>query len=98
MGPESYAGYSIIVVHPSDNYQPSRKISFARFLMNKGIAGYVASTGETLNIRDAYRDSRFNREVDMKTGYTTHSILCVPVRCKGRLGTFSVVRGDVGRS
>ena len=56
----------------------------ARFPMDKGIAGYVASTSEVLNISDPYRDSRFNREVDMKTGYITKSILCVPVRCKGR--------------
>ena len=29
--------------------------------MDKGVAGYVASTGETLNIPDAYKDDRFNR-------------------------------------
>lgn len=34
---------------------------FCRFPKNKGVAGYVASTGETLNITDAYHDERFNR-------------------------------------
>lgn len=29
--------------------------------MNLGIVGYVASSGETLNISDAYSDHRFNR-------------------------------------
>ena len=58
--------------------------SFKRFPISKGIAGYVASTAEVLNISDPYRDTRFNREVDVKTGYITKSILCVPVRCKGR--------------
>ncbi|NEZ61718.1 adenylate/guanylate cyclase domain-containing protein [Leptolyngbyaceae cyanobacterium CCMR0082] len=43
------------------------------------IVGYVASTGETLNIPDAYKDSRFNRSADERTGYRTHSILCMPV-------------------
>lgn len=28
----------------------------------------------------AYADSRFNRTVDMKTGYRTRNILCVPMR------------------
>ncbi|GIX81573.1 hypothetical protein CDAR_601131, partial [Caerostris darwini] len=28
--------------------------------MDRGIAGYVATTGESLNIPDAYNDSRFN--------------------------------------
>jgi cAMP and cAMP-inhibited cGMP 3',5'-cyclic phosphodiesterase 10 len=32
-----------------------------RFPMDKGIAGYVATTGKTLNIVDAYSDNRFNR-------------------------------------
>ena len=60
-------------------------LSFSsRFPIAKGIAGYVASNAEVLNISDPYRDTRFNREVDMKTGYITKSILCVPVRCKGR--------------
>ncbi len=43
------------------------------------IVGYVASTGETLNIPDAYRDSRFDSSADDRTGYRTHSILCMPV-------------------
>jgi len=51
-----------------------------RFPMHLGIAGHVASTGETINIPDAYQDPRFNPEVDKKTGYRTHSILCLPVR------------------
>ena len=29
--------------------------------MEKGVAGHVASTGEVLNIADAYSDHRFNR-------------------------------------
>lgn len=44
-----------------------------------GIAGYVASTGETLNIPNAYEDPRFNPETDKKTGYHTRNILCMPV-------------------
>ena len=58
--------------------------SSTRFPVDRGIAGYVARTSEILNISDPYHDARFNREVDMKTGYTTKSILCVPVRCKGK--------------
>ena len=45
-----------------------------------GIAGHVALTGDTVNIPDAYQDSRFNPEVDRRTGYRTQSILCMPVR------------------
>ena len=44
-----------------------------------GIIGYVAQTGEKVNIPDAYVDSRFNRAVDVSTGYRTKSLLCVPI-------------------
>lgn len=48
--------------------------------MGAGIAGAVATSGKILNIPNAYEDVRFNQEVDKKTGYTTHSILCCPLR------------------
>jgi HD-GYP domain-containing protein (c-di-GMP phosphodiesterase class II) len=50
-----------------------------RIPLDKGIAGHVATTGEVVNIADAYQDPRFNPEVDRKTGYRTRSILCLPV-------------------
>jgi adenylate cyclase len=50
-----------------------------RIPANRGIAGYVASTGEALNIPDAYKDPRFDPNTDRKTGYLTRNILCLPV-------------------
>eukprot|EP00755_Sulcionema_specki_P010154 Sspe_Gene.45667::Locus_22654_Transcript_1_1_Confidence_1.000_Length_1894::g.45667::m.45667 len=51
-----------------------------RMPINKGIAGHVATTGEISNIPDAYADSRFNKELDEKTGYKTSTILCAPIK------------------
>lgn len=53
-----------------------------RLPMGKGIAGYVAQTGETINITDAYKDSRFNPDIDRRTGYRTRSVLCMPMKNK----------------
>jgi adenylate cyclase len=50
-----------------------------RIPANRGIAGYVASTGKALNIPDAYKDPRFDPTTDKKTGYVTRNILCLPV-------------------
>jgi adenylate cyclase len=50
-----------------------------RIPANKGIAGYVASTDQTLNIPDAYQDPRFDPTTDSRTGYRTRNILCMPV-------------------
>lgn len=51
-----------------------------RFPIGQGIAGTVASTGETIRVEDAYEDPRFNPEVDRQTGFRTRSILCLPVK------------------
>lgn len=51
-----------------------------RFSADKGVAGYVAKTGETISIQDAYNDSRFNKEIDALTGYKTYNMLCMPMR------------------
>ncbi|MEG3858749.1 GAF domain-containing protein [Microcoleus sp. herbarium12] len=57
-----------------------------RIPANKGIAGYVASTGQPLNITDAYDDPRFDPSTDQKTGYRTRTVLCMPVHnAKGEL-------------
>ncbi len=64
-----------------------------RFPADKGLAGYVVKTGESLNIVDAYEDARFNPEVDTKTGYRTKTILCMPITNNNReiIGAFQVI-------
>jgi len=64
-----------------------------RFPADKGLAGYVVQTGETLNITDAYSDSRFNPEVDKNTGYKTKTILCMPIMNNNHeiIGAFQVL-------
>ncbi|MGK7878452.1 MAG: cyclic peptide export ABC transporter [Xenococcaceae cyanobacterium] len=47
--------------------------------LNAGIAGYVATMGETVNIPDPYKDPRFNPQVDRNTGFRTRNILCLPI-------------------
>lgn len=64
-----------------------------RFPADKGLAGYVVKTGESLNIADAYNDKRFNPDVDLKTGYRTKTILCMPITNNNReiIGAFQVL-------
>lgn len=53
-----------------------------RFPINIGITGFVATTGRTLNIPDAYSDTRFDHQVDddHPRGFKHRSILCMPIR------------------
>lgn len=50
-----------------------------RIPMGSGIAGHVATTGESVRIDEAYEDPRFNPEVDRRTGFKTRSILALPL-------------------
>jgi sigma-B regulation protein RsbU (phosphoserine phosphatase) len=50
--------------------------------IGKGIAGYVAATGDTINLSDAYLDARFNPKIDKKTGFRTKTVLCMPLKNK----------------
>ncbi|HKE16565.1 MAG TPA: GAF domain-containing protein [Kofleriaceae bacterium] len=48
--------------------------------VGEGIAGWVAESGQSLNIPDAYSDKRFQPAVDLRSGYRTRSMLCTPMR------------------
>jgi len=50
-----------------------------RLRIGDGLAGWVAQTGQVLNLADAYEDSRFDRTWDIKSGYRTRSLLCMPI-------------------
>ena len=51
-----------------------------RILNTKGVAGWVFSKNQGVIIHDAYKDERFNKAVDVRTGFRTKSILCAPLR------------------
>jgi len=60
-----------------------------------GAAGWVFQNQQSLIINDPYSDTRFNLEVDKKTGFVTRNILCVPIvnreeKCIGVLQTLNI--------
>ncbi|MFO0761303.1 MAG: sigma-54-dependent Fis family transcriptional regulator [Byssovorax sp.] len=60
--------------------------------MDRGIAGYVARTGEVVRVDDASSDPRFDPSADKATGYTTRSMLVAPIREDERAPTRGVVQ------
>lgn len=63
-----------------------------RMKPGEGIAGHVARTGEALWVPSVRDDPQFCPKVDEQTGFTTDSILCVPLRIHGEtLGVIEVV-------
>jgi HD-GYP domain-containing protein (c-di-GMP phosphodiesterase class II) len=66
--------------NPSPGYKP-----YALPLSKKSIAGYVAITGQTLNIENVYNlpeyvPYEFNPEFDLRNDYVTRSMLVVPMK------------------
>ncbi len=53
-----------------------------RMPATRGIAGWVAHHGESVNLPDAYADSRFAHDVDRRLGYQTRSLMSLPIQNK----------------
>ena len=51
-----------------------------RIKPGQGIAGYVASQGESLLIPDVTQDPRWYKEISESIGFKTRSIACVPLK------------------
>jgi sigma-B regulation protein RsbU (phosphoserine phosphatase) len=51
-----------------------------RVPFGRGVAGHVAESGEIINVEDAYTLPFFDSTYDKKFGYTTRSLLCLPIR------------------
>ncbi len=58
------------------------EIQEIRMPLGEGIAGYVAKTGELVNLADAYKNPLFHPKIDKLTGYKTGSVLCIPLKDK----------------
>ena len=69
-----------------------------RFSADKGFAGAALRTGETIRIKDAYSDKRFNQDIDKKTGYKTYNLLCMPIHNikYETIGVFQVINKKSG--
>ena len=54
-------------------------IKGGHLMVGEGVAGWVAQTGESILIPDAQSDLRFCRRFDEICGFTTRSLICVPM-------------------
>ena len=56
-----------------------------KFPADKGIAGFVFSSGQPMAVADAAQEASHYKEVDMQTGYTTETLLATPLRFGGEV-------------
>jgi PAS domain S-box-containing protein len=68
-----------------------------RLELGHGIVNWVIQNGEPLMVQDAAKDPRWYAEWDRQSGFTTRSILCVPLRSKGRtIGAIEAINKTSG--
>lgn len=58
------------------------EIKEIRLKIGEGMAGYVARTGEILNIKDVSKDPRYRSDFDKASGYETKNALTFPIKNK----------------
>jgi GAF domain-containing protein/CheY-like chemotaxis protein len=70
----------------------TEKLAPYRLKMGQGIAGWVAQRGEPLLVPDVRLDPRHYGAIDEAVGFTSHSIMCVPLRVKEKvIGVIEVI-------
>ncbi|MFZ3115526.1 MAG: GAF domain-containing protein [Syntrophales bacterium] len=63
-----------------------------RLKLGQGIAGYCATRGEPIMVRNALESKQFSPEFDKRTGFSTRSVLCVPLISQSRvIGVIQVI-------
>ena len=60
------------------------RLSEVTFEVGVGIVGWAAQYHQPALVPDVRQDNRFNQKTDLVTGFTTRSILCVPVLSQKR--------------
>jgi GAF domain-containing protein len=69
-----------------------------RLPIGRGIAGWVAQSGQPIAVSDLSRDTRFARDVAESTSYVPTALLAVPIEADDRLlGVLSILDRDEAR-
>lgn len=80
-----------------ENSAIADRLKQLRMPADKGIAGAVLQTGESLLVPDVRRDPRFYAEADRYTGGDTRSIVCAPLRTQhGIIGVIECINKPGG--
>lgn len=85
---ETRQGLIFAVVHG----EKGAMLRSQRIPIEEGIAGWVVRHGEPVIANNVSTDPRFSRQVDVRTGFLTQSILAVPMQIRGKtIGVLEVL-------
>jgi phosphoserine phosphatase len=73
-----------IFLHDPDTHELWTKVALGaqtiRVPVSAGIVGHVFQTNQLLHVPCPYEDTRFNRDVDKKSGFLTRNLLSAPLK------------------
>jgi signal transduction histidine kinase len=73
------------LVYTAARGERSEGLAQTRMPVGRGIAGYVAASGEVVRVRRAEDSPHFDRSVSRQLGVSTGAVLCVPIRAGTRV-------------
>ena len=79
--------------------EPGESVREMRVPADQGIAGWVLKHDEPVVVNDAATDPRFYEQIDQASGFTTRSLLAVPLKIRDTpIGVVEVInkRGEAG--
>ncbi len=91
-----------VFLYDEDSYELCSRVATEsqeiRIPADQGIAGLCASTRQIVNVPDCYADPRFNRKVDIQTGYRTRNLLAIPLigHDQTLVGVMQVLNKELG--
>ena len=72
-------------------------IQSRRLKFGEGIAGWVIQSGKPMIAEDVHKEPRFSDRFDRETGFTTRSLMCVPLTVRGKtIGAIQVINKKNG--
>jgi two-component system sensor histidine kinase HydH len=72
-------------------------LQFRRLKLGEGVAGWVIQNGEPIIVEDVRREEKFSDRFDKETGFTTRSLICVPLTIRGKeIGALQVINKKNG--
>jgi len=75
-----------------ESSEVAQRLRQVRMPADKGIAGAVVQSGQSLLVADARTDPRFYSAVDAQTGAETRSVVCAPLRTqRGIIGVIECI-------
>ncbi|MGL1893802.1 MAG: sensor domain-containing diguanylate cyclase [Spirochaetaceae bacterium] len=71
------------------------QVKHVKLKPGEGIAGTVVSSGKSIFVKDAAKDSRFSNKVDLLTGFQTESIIAVPIKINNEVyGVIEIINHE----